>query len=211
MQPDPEPNLLNTLTQNLTHTISILTLTQSNLDQFLQHLNASSLPMCYWPIAQLKRFSLLQKQNSTALRDFERARQSTIPRPSESKSKAPEPPPPPKPTSIERIYQNIRVETVDGKPVSTIAPTAAFMLAKRIANDLVYIARQFQFVDGIVPEEYAYVLTHDGITYEPTEYFKISYYSDEFERLCKLELETNSPHVLDGKRRLYKRIELSDT
>jgi hypothetical protein len=212
-EPESEPNsdILDTLTQNLTHATTILRLTQSNLNQFLQHLESSFLPMCYWPITQLKRFSLLQKQNSQALRDFNQARQSTITKPSESKSKPPEPPPPPPKPPIEKtLFQNIKVEVIDGKTVSTISPPAAFMVDKQISQHLDVVFRQFYFVNCIIPEEYAYILTHDGVAQEPTEYFRLSYTANELERISKLELNTRSQHALDGPRNSYRRVELRD-
>ena len=48
------------------------------------------------------------------------------------------------------------------------------------------------------------MLTQEGKTYEPSEDFEIGYTAEEFERLCKLELATASPHLLDGARRSHR-------
>jgi hypothetical protein len=67
--------------------------------------------------------------------------------------------------------------------------------------------RQLSFEDQVVPEEYTYALTHEGVTYGPCRTVFLYYSPEEFLRLCKLEIETGSDHLLDGERTAMDRLE----
>ena len=112
------------------------------------------------------------------------------------------PPEPPKPPIAKPPYlQTTRISVVNGLTVSKTDKAAAYWLNKEppLPENARFI-RQLEFMDDIVPEEYAYVLEHNGVRYEPTHYVFLHYACPEFLRVCRLEVDTSSPHLLDGER-----------
>ena len=124
--------------------------------------------------------------------------------PTKTAKPEPPPPPPPQPLAKRRFFQTaIVTTTIDGKSITKVEPTAAYFREKKLWTLTDFVARQLHFVNGIIPKSYSYVLMHDGVTTRPAERFTITYDAEEFERLCELELETNSDHLLDGTRYDY--------
>ena len=121
---------------------------------------------------------------------------------SDEKVAPPEPKPPKQPIAKPPYLQSTEIRVVNGLTVTRVADNpAAFWLNKKPppSDDAVFM-RQLEFVDDIVPEEYAYVLEDKGVRYQPTHYVFLHYACAEFLRLCRLEIDTGSPHLLDGER-----------
>jgi hypothetical protein len=185
--------------------------TQSHLEHFRQSLAGSDLPTYLWETSVQKKLAWLPKQHARALQHFHRALkalQTAMPQP-QTKSAKPEPLPlpQPEPPAPRKFFQTAIITTIDGASITKVEPTAAVACRKKLWDLTDYVARQFYFVDAIIPEPYNFVLTNNGVTSEPAERFTITYQSGEFERLCKRELETNSVHLLDGARHEYHRYE----
>ena len=112
------------------------------------------------------------------------------------------PPEPAKPPIAKPPYlQTTRISVVNGLTVSKTDKAADYWLNKEppLPENARFI-RQLEFMDDIIPEEYAYVLEHNGVHYEPTHYVFLHYACPEFLRVCRLEVDTGSPHLLDGER-----------
>jgi hypothetical protein len=102
------------------------------------------------------------------------------------------------------IQQTVEVTVVDGQTHSNIDADAHRWLPRLPMATAEYFTRHYFFPNAIVPPEYAFVLQHNGVQYQPMRSVFISYDNDEFKRLCQLEIDTNSPHLLDGKRLKYE-------
>lgn len=98
------------------------------------------------------------------------------------------------------LRQNLKVDTESGQ-VTTISDFPAEEVWKgQPWPDGYEFSRDFFFPDAVIPEPYSWVLTHEGVTHQPTRFISIVYSQQEFLRLCKLEIDTKSQFVLDGER-----------
>ena len=105
------------------------------------------------------------------------------------------------------FYQTPQISIVDGKTVTRIVDEedAAYWLRRPQLEEVGFFARQFCFedLDFIVPPEYQYVLTHEGRARQVCRCITIQYTKEEFLRLCRLEVEAGTGHLLDGNRADY--------
>jgi len=95
----------------------------------------------------------------------------------------------------------VYTEYVDGVLVTSTTQDAAYWLNLRPKLNPYAFIRQFFFPNAEIPEPYKYVLINpeDGtIEPNPKPYIAVYYEPDEFYRLCELEIETQSPHLLGG-------------
>jgi hypothetical protein len=164
-----------------------------------------------WPPPLFKRFTELRRHQAEDNRHFTLALQAlqnacASQKTSEAKTSAKtleEPPPPPAEPSKVMHNQSVEVTVIDGQVVTTAEPGAAFWCRVNVWDDTASFCRHFHFPNAIIPETYAWVLTHQGVTHPPRPRMSIYYSPEEFKRLCELELETASEHLLDGKRIYY--------
>ena len=172
---------------------------------------ATEVPMYDWPKPVYNRFRALKRADATdsrhltvAIRALQQAcAQAVKAKPKPESEAAAEPPYiPAKPVGL----QTIGIEVRDGQIISTVFPDAAFFLTHGVGGRNSRVIRQFEFKDAVIPEAYAWVLTHDGVTHEPVDQISMTYSPEEFERLCRLEIDTRSEHVLDGGNRLNYRL-----
>ena len=175
---------------------------QSEFDEFQAIMDDTNLPQYLWPAPIQKLYKGLVQQNSQAQRDFLRIYRSLA---TQKQPKPAEPEPPPKPDLTYRgpslFYQTAEISIVDGKTITYIPDNpAAAMLKRGPYGKPAHYMRQLCFTDNCMPEEYAYAFTHNGETFGPSMAILITYTEEEFLRLCQLEIDTNSPHLLDGER-----------
>jgi hypothetical protein len=175
---------------------------QHSVDLFHAMLDTRPVPMHLWPRDLMATYRHLLRQNSDAQRQFIRAlkplqtqTQSKPTNQPNEKREPIEPAPPP------NYYQTISVSIVNGETITKIPdfPAAHWLKRGPLRPPAVY-TRQLCFDGGIVPPEYDYVRTHKEKTHPHARAFFITYAQEEFLRLCKLELESSSAHVLDGER-----------
>jgi len=170
-----------------------------------EELGLTGLPMQFWDPYTRQTFLFMERANARAQREFRlalRALQASYRKPEPVKP----PPPPPEPPGKVTFLQTLYVTVEDGI-VKTATETGADLICSIQPEHLEAIGwftRQFSFENG-VPGCYAGLLTHKGLTYEPETVLCIRYEKDDFLRLCRQELATGSPHVLDDEasRRSY--------
>jgi hypothetical protein len=172
------------------------------------------LGMHLWPHKILQRFHCLERRQSHSSRRFTHALQALQAATAfkSTPAKLPEkpadtPPVAPKIKGAAILLQNAQIKVIDGKVVTKLDTDAAFWCRQTLWETVSYVIRQMYFPDAIIPEPYAYVLAHRGVTYEPCNGISIAYSPAEFLRLCQLEVATNSEHLLDGERLGYERHE----
>jgi len=172
---------------------------QFNFHQLHNDLRLTGLPMHLWHPCTRQTYQFMERANARAQREFRqalRALQSSYKKPEPVKP----PPPPPEPPEKLHFFQSLYVTVEDGVVKTTTEMDAAFMCAipPEALEIIGWFVRQFSFKNG-VPACYAGLLTHQGVTYEPQSALLISYPKDDFLRLCRQELATASPHVLDDE------------
>jgi hypothetical protein len=101
--------------------------------------------------------------------------------------------------------QAVEVRIVDGKTVTRFDFDGAHWIKADAWHMVSSFRRTYRFFGKQVPPEYAFVLQHNGLRYSPTEMVYMHYEAAEFKRICHLEVETQSPHALDGQRLNYWR------
>ena len=179
---------------------------QTDLQTFEQHIH--EFPMYDWRPEIQKQHAILHRHLTRTLHNLNLIWKALdAPEPAAKSTKQTEanlaPPEPPKPPIAKPPYlQSTEISVVNGLTVTRVADNpAAHWLNKQppLPDDAVFM-RQLEFIDDIVPEEYAYVLEHNGVRYKPTHYVFLHYACPEFLRLCRLETDTGSPHLLDGER-----------
>ena len=167
----------------------------------------------FWTPPLNKSHHHLTRQNAQAERHFIRALQALEAHLAHHKPAPPKPPePPPKPDLTYRgptvFRQTASISIVDGKTVTHVPDFPAAAILKRgLYGKPAHFRRQLCFADNCMPEEYAYAFTHNGETSGPAQAVFITYTEEEFFRLCQLEIDTNSPHLLDGERVSLTRLE----
>jgi hypothetical protein len=181
---------------------------QHAVDTIHAALDSTHLPMHLWSRDMFTTYRRLLRENTAAQRNFIRALKPL--QTPKTPTKPPEPPPKPdltyKGPSI--FYQTGTISIVDGKTVTEVPDfPAARILEIGRAGKLMHYRRQLCFEDNCMPEEYAYAFTHNGETFGPAQAVFITYTEEEFFRLCQLEIDTNSPHLLDGERVSMHRLE----
>jgi len=115
--------------------------------------------------------------------------------------------PPPRKEGLVVREQIVEVTTTNGHSDISIKPNADHWckLPQSSFDCVHHFTRRFRFYSEIVPDCLAWVLTHDGITYEAIQDIEIDYRPDEFKRLCELQLASNSDQLIDGQRYGYYR------
>jgi hypothetical protein len=200
---------IETLRQHLIQAHLYLQQTEFELDQLQLELNATGLPCRYWDARTHRQIKFHHHLKSRAGRDLHRALkalQSTHTQATQKPTK-PEPPPAPPPhKTIMTIYQTARISIVEGKTITTVDYDAAYYLRFPAMENVGFFARQLSFENLIVPPEYEYALTHKGKTHQPCRCITIKYSAEEFLRLCRLEVESGTGHLLDGERHGYSRL-----
>jgi hypothetical protein len=182
---------------------------QDSVDEARCVLDTAGIPR-FWVCPVNEHYQGLVRQNGEAQRQFTRALKALEQhlarlqaRTNAAKpAKAVEPEPkPPRPERPSLFYQTATIRIVDGKTITHVPdyPAAYWLKMGRYHRPAEY-CRQLAFEDKVMPEEYAYAFTHEGNTYGPASCVFITYSADEFFRLCQLEVDTNSPHLLDGER-----------
>lgn len=172
-------------------------------------LESAGQPMYLWPASLLKHFEALKRRARSDDRHFTHALltlQTTLAahQASAAKIAAEAPPPAPEPGSIYH-EQMVFVRVVDGRVITEIPRPAAFWCNKKLwTKPNILFTRRYFFSHNVVPPEYAYVLTDEDETHPPGRVFALTYTGLEFARLCQLELDTNSPCLIDGERYMYE-------
>lgn len=176
---------------------------QSAFDQLQILLDGTQLAPHQWKPAIHHLYDTLARRNSQAQRDYLRAlNHQPIPKPIKESPPAPPPEPEPKPNFRDRIVrQSAEIRAApDGKALTvSVDYSNAFFLARTDWNATSF-CRTLCFEDGVVPEEYAYANTHNGKTHSFDRTVFIYYAPEEFMRICQLEIDSQSPHLLDGER-----------
>jgi hypothetical protein len=188
---------------------------RSVFQQLQLELHFTGLPMHHWDRLTLRHYSDLDKLQSRAQRDFLKALQLlhdfSKSHDTRNVAKAKQEAAAPKVfvpnTHTIEWAQYVTVEVIDGKVITKVAKDAAYWLREPTLHLAQGYCRHFYFPDAVIPEPYKYVLEDEGEPYEPARYFFISYAPDEFMRLCQLEVDTNSEHLLDGERTYFARLE----
>jgi hypothetical protein len=104
------------------------------------------------------------------------------------------------------VYQQFAtIKIVDGQIITKLDLDARHWLTAQTLDLAHSYCRHYYFPDATIPEPYAYVLSHNDETFAPARSFHITYSPEEFMRLCQLEIDTNSPYLLDGTRLQYSR------
>ena len=101
--------------------------------------------------------------------------------------------------------QKVEVKVVDGKTETRITPDGAHWIKASAWHVATSFLRVYCFPGKQIPPEYDYVLEHKGFRYAPTELVYLEFETDEFKRICELEVEMQSEHALDGERLAYSR------
>ena len=173
---------------------------------------SSGLPLHLWDLKSLQQFNLLKRQYALDSRHCTLALQSLMAacatlKAIEARTPPPVPPPPPKKEGLVMREQIIEVTTTNGHSEIIIRPNADVWCNEPpdCFQGVSYFTRRFLFYGEIVPDCLAWVLTHDGITYEPVEEIAIDYLPEEFKRLCELQLASDSDQLIDGERYGYHR------
>jgi len=187
---------------------------QYSVDAINDALDSTALPMHLWDRDVFDDYRRLLRQNTEAQRNFLHALKPLEAHRAQAKAaKAAKPPePPPKPDLSYQgpaiFYQTCNISIVDGKTKTEVPDHSAahFLKVGRYHKPAHYL-RQLCFEDNCMPEEYAYAFTHLGETFGPARAVFITYAEEEFFRLCQLEIDTNSLHLLDGERVSLSRIE----
>jgi hypothetical protein len=203
-----DTHLLRTLRHRLVKADWQLRRLDTAFTQLQFQLHQTGLPMHHWDTRTHRVLKTHQHHLSHADRDFQRAHKALqsahnqSPKPEQTKPEAP-----PKPGSPVTYYQTAEIKLVDGKTVTKILDCdAAYWLSKPSWPHAAGFARQLWFEDLIVPEPYQYALTHNDVAQAPCRCITIKYSPQEFMRLCRLEIDSNSEHLLDGKRLDYARL-----
>ncbi len=197
-------HLLSTLRYNLALAELSLQHAQLAFLQLRQQLDATG-PMYSWEPELLTTYLLLRHNQSFAQHEFRRAlhtlqtAHSTHLLAEKLKSETPAPPLMPQFRPIP-IRQNIKIEMENGELTTEIDLTAENVWNGQPWPENTPFWRDFYFPDALIPDAYAWVLTHEDVTHQPTHHISILYSQQEFLRLCKLEIDTQSPFVLDGER-----------
>jgi hypothetical protein len=191
------------------HAEQIANQSREAFHHFNQRLAATLAPMHNWPARVLQRFFALKRAHALdnrhltiAIRALHNAFTQTAKAKPTSEAEA-------KPVYIPqkpRGLQTIGIKVEDGEIISNVSPDAATFLKHGIWERFSMVTRQFEFKDAIIPESYAWILTHDGVTSAPGDFISVTYSPDEFERLCRLEIHTQSEHLLDGGIRLRHQV-----
>jgi hypothetical protein len=187
---------------------------QNSVNAINAILDSTSLPMHLWNHDLVNSYRRLLRLNTDAQRNFLHALKPLEAHRAQAKAaKAAKPPePPPKPDLSYQgpaiFYQTCNISIVDGKTKTEVPDHSAahFLKVGRYHKPAHYL-RQLCFEDNCMPEEYAYAFTHRGETLGPARAVFITYTEEEFFRLCQLEIDTNSAHLLDGERVSLSRIE----
>jgi hypothetical protein len=167
--------------------------------QFLQLHNdllSTGLPMQFWDRDTRQTYQFMERAHARAQRELRqalRALQASYTKPEPVK-------PPPKPPGKVDIRQTLYVTVEDGVAKTKTDMDAAYFCAippeplEVIGN----VIRIFSFQNG-VPDCYASLLTDEGVTHEPQNSLLVGYPLQDFLRLCREEIATSSPHVLDDE------------
>jgi hypothetical protein len=201
---DPE---LASLRDTLSRAAELQKRAQSDCDRFQEKIDGTYLDIEDCPKLVLNRLAFLRRQQLQAQSEFRRAlaalrmagaiaRASVTHAPPGQETVTPVP----KESGPVPISQFVTVEVKHGKVVTRPDLTAEFILSRQPWPRGSPFHREFYFPDRLIPEQYEYVLTHEGVKHEPTRFVSLHYSQEEFIRLCELEIETNSEFVLDGER-----------
>jgi hypothetical protein len=209
-----DSHLLQTLRAQLLLADCQLRRDQKSLNAFESALATTGAPTYLWPPYHQEHLDRLRRRHSRSQLDFNRALASagssytaTLPKPAKPSEPEPKPIPMVAPESSKsRLLQTVLVSVEDGVTITMTEQPAPFWIEKNMWNDCIGFTRQFEFLDTVIPPEYAYVLTHNGEPQPPSRFLNITYSPEEFEKLCRLEVASGSPHLLDGPRLLFQRL-----
>jgi hypothetical protein len=209
-----DSHLLHTLRDHLLFADCQLRRDQQSLHHFESALDATGVPAYLWPNYHQQQLDRLRRRHSHSQTDFNRALATaqssytaSLPKP----TKPTEPVRPPIPmvapeSSKACLFQSIRVSVENGVTITNPDYPASYWIEKQMASNCIGFTRQFQFFDAVVPPEYLYVLSHNGEPQAPSEFLSITYLPEEFEKLCRQEVDSGSPHLLDGPRVHFERM-----
>jgi hypothetical protein len=179
------------------------------LQQLKLDLHSTGLPPFYWDPFVQRHFRFLEKHASQTQNEFRKAfKLISALKPAKAEEPPPAPPPEDKRDYRPVVPRTVRVKVVNGKTVTERDPGPDFLLREEVRARASGLWRTFHFKDGVIPEEYAYVLEHEGVQYEPAHIFLISYRIEDALDICRREIETKSEHLLDGPRWGYDRSDL---
>ncbi len=202
----------NTLQSDLIHAENRRNRLRHQLDAFELALEQIQLPAHRWRDSIHKRLRTLELRFYQADRQFHRSRRliatETVAQAKPTINKNSKPAQEHRPTQIVPITlrQAARIEVIDGQTITKIIDTESkWFVENQSFDEGVRFCRTLEFPEGIVPPEYAYAATHNGETFSGFGWVFIYYSKEEFIRICQQELDTQSPHLLDGERLDYKR------
>jgi hypothetical protein len=185
---------------------------QSAFDGLHEILAETEIPPHEWPDKLYQCFQTLKRADAADARHLARAlralqtafaaHQSAAKRPPQPQPDPPYIPPPP------ALDQAVLIKVENGQL------RHKFTLDIAALGGLNYIARHgcvrryFTFKDLVVPEPYAWILTHNGFTCTETcTDYAITYSTEEFAKIWLCEQASGSGLLLDGPRRDYRSAE----
>jgi hypothetical protein len=210
-----QPDHLQDLRDIYASTRSQFLASKHEYESFHNRLQSLPVPSSAWFTSLTRHHSALKKTCHSDLKQFLTAAQNVqraeSPQPLSKSKPEPEPepeppPPPPAKPARPRIYdQTIYIRTVDGKTQTRYSfdADAAHWIKINASQHAEFFRRHFVLEDGFAPPEYSFVLEHDGDLYPPSRNIFIQYDTEEFMRICHREIESQSPHALDGLRSQY--------
>jgi len=201
--------LLENSRETYQYAYTSFTQSKSAFETFHLRLEATELPMHQWRKPVLRHHTFLKKQTNTALRILLaaetslRSHQTASAKSAAAAAKAE--PPAPKPLPKGEYTQDVKVTIENGQTVTQYNIDPRHWIRVNAWHLVKSFRRHYYFPAAEIPAEYAFVLEHNGYHYLPTKSVYITYHVDEFQRLCHLEVDSDSSHALDGERIGYYR------
>jgi hypothetical protein len=201
----PQPEPLQDLRHTYAFTHSQFLASKHEYESFHQRLQTFPVPSSAWSPSLTRHHATLKKTCHFDLKAFFTAAQNLQLAQSRSKPEpAPEPPPPPAKREHRGIYhQTVFVSVVDGKTHTRFSPGPAHWVNIDAWHLAKTFRRQYVLESGYAPPEYSFVLEHNGDLYPPSRNIFTSFLTEDFIQLCHREIESRSPHALDGTRLNY--------
>jgi hypothetical protein len=203
---DSSEGVLETLQESVAYAQSSLRKSRADLQHFEALLEETGVKIYALPSSLMKSYTQLKRLYEHNFRHFIAAEAAlralqTVTTNTAAQAKPAEPPKSKYPVVEKiRLYQNVTVTVIDGKTVTKTDVSARELLASNQGDVASAWVRHYYFPTAEIPLEYAFVLEDDGLYYGATQSYFITYDVEEFLRLCQLEVDTGSEHVLDGKR-----------